>query len=190
MAIPTYLPLIISLIALVVPILNLLRILFETADGYRKCSEDVIGPWSKLRWRRWSWSEFRFEVHLVTPKPELQDISKMRLREESYRARFLTLWDRVPRDLERRADDINPGPTGSGKPQPWYRRSTEQHWNFSNSGKRAHALVQSGRVLDSSLTPDFDNRIIDMERRSTLSVMRGDEEQFNSPPFKHRFISD
>lgn len=80
MAIPTYVPLIISLVALVVTILNLLRILFETADGYRKCSEAVIGPWSQLRWRRWSWSEFRLGVHFVTPKLELQDISEIRLR--------------------------------------------------------------------------------------------------------------
>jgi hypothetical protein len=97
MAIPTYVPLIISLIALIVPLLNLLRVLFETADGYRKCSEAVIGPWSKLRWRRWSWSEFRFEVHFVTPKLELQDISETRLKEVSYQERFLTLRDRVPK---------------------------------------------------------------------------------------------
>jgi hypothetical protein len=164
MAIPTYVPPIISLFALVVPVLNLLRVLFETADGYRKCSEAAISPWLKLRWRRWSWSEFGFEVHFVTPKLELQDISETRMKEASYRECFLTLRDRVPRELEGWADDTNPRPTGSRKPQPWYRRSTKRHWNFSNSAKRAHALVQSGRVLDSSLTPDFDNRIINMER--------------------------
>jgi len=183
MAIPTYVPLIISLIALVVPILNLLRILFETADGYRKCSEAVIGPWSKLRWRRWSWSEFRFEVHFVTPKLELHDISEARLRETSYRECFLTLRDRIPWEQEADA-------AGYTKSQPWYSRFARQHWNFFNSAKRAHALVQSGHVLDSCLTHDFDNRTINMERRLTLSVMRGDEEQFESPSVKHRFVSD
>ena len=190
MAIPTYVPLIISLFALIVPILNLLRILFETADGYRKCSEAVIGPWSKLRWRRWSWSEFRFEVHFVTPKLELQDISETRLREDSYRESFLTLRDRVPKQLEGQADDTSPRPAGPGKPQAWYRRGTTRPWNFFNSAKRAHALAQSGRVLDSSLTPNFDNRIINTERRSTMSLMRGDEEQFKPRPVKHRFVSD
>jgi hypothetical protein len=185
MAIPTYVPLIISLIALVVPILNLLRILFETADGYRKCSEAVIGPWSKLRWRRWSWSEFRFEVHFVTPKLELHDISEARLRETSYRECFLTLRDIIPRKQDAGADAA-----GYTKSPPWYSRSATRHWNFFNSAKRAHALVQSGRVLDSCLMQDFDNRTIYMERRSTLSVMHGDEERFNSPPVKHRFVSD
>jgi hypothetical protein len=190
MAIPTYVPLIISLIALVVPVLNLLRVLFETADGYRKCSEAVIGPWSKLRWQRWSWSEFRFEVHFVTPKLELQDISETRLKEASYQTYFLTLRDRVPKRLAAEVDDKIPRLAGYNKARPWYSRSTTRHWRFFNSAKRAHALVQSSRVLDGSLTHGFDNRIINMERRSTLSVMRGDEEQFTSPPVKHRFVSD
>jgi hypothetical protein len=190
MAIPTYVPLIISLFALVVPILNLLRILFETADGYRKCSEAVIGPWSKLRWRRWSWSEFRFEVHFVTPKLELQDISEMRLKEVPYQERFLTLRDRVPKKEEGEVEDTNPRPAGSKSFQPWYRRISIRHWKFFNSAKQRHALLQSGNVLDACLTHDFDNGIISMERRSTLSAMRGDEEQVNSPSVKHRFVSD
>jgi hypothetical protein len=192
MAIPTYVPLIISLIALVVPVLNLLRILFETADGYRKCSEAVIGPWSKLRWRRWSWSEFRFEVHFVTPKLELQDISKARVKEASYRECFLALPDRVPKKQEGEADDTNPRSAGNKSPQPWYRRISTQHWKFFDSAKRDHALAQSGYVLDTSLTTDFDNRIINMKRRSTLSAPCGDEEseQGNASSVKHRFVSD
>jgi hypothetical protein len=237
MAIPTYVPLIISLIALIVPILNLLRILFETADGYRKYSEAVIGPWSKLRWRRWSWSEFRFEVHFVTPKLELQDISETRVIQASYRECFLELRDRAPRKQAAEADDTRSRPVGVKMPQRWYsttvtrqwrlsgsakrtgvpvlpmrqegdandvtselvgyqqsqrwyRRFAMPHWKLTNSAKRAHALAQSGYVLDSSLTSDFDNRIIHMEIRSALSVMRGDEEQSNSLSVKHRFISD
>jgi hypothetical protein len=190
MAIPTYVPLIVSLIALVVPVLNLLRILFETADGYRKCSEAVIGPWSKLRWRRWSWSEFRFEVHFVTPKLELQDISKARLEEASYRECFLALPDRVPKKQEGEADDTDSRPAGNKSPQPWYRRISTRHWRFFDSAKRAHALAQSGYVLDTSLTTNFANRIINMERHSTLSTPCGDEEQGNKSSVKHRFVSD
>ena len=136
MAIPTYVPLIISLIALVVPVLNLLRILLESAEGYRKCSEAVIGPWSRLRWRRWSWSEFRFEVHFVTPKLELQDISETRLEEVSYQERFLTLRDRVPGKQERETDDAKPKPGAHKKPQSWYWRIPTSRWKSANSAKR------------------------------------------------------
>jgi len=193
MAIPTYVPLIISLIALIAPVINLLRVIFETAEGYRKCSESVIGPWSKLRWRRWSWSEFRFEVHFVTPKLELQDISELRLKEDSYRAHFLTLRDRVLKKQEGGANDAMPTLVEYGHTKTWYptpREVAARRWGFSNSAKRADALFQSGDVLDSSLVPEFDNRIIHVGRRSVLSMMRGDEEQVNAPPANHRFISD
>jgi hypothetical protein len=140
-AIPTYVPLIISLIALVVPILNLLRILFETAEGYRKCSEAVIGPWSKLRWRRWSWSEFRFEVHFVTPKLELQDISKARVKEASYRECFLALPDRAPQKADGQVDDTKPSPVGHKKPRSWHSNIATRYWRFPGSVKRTDASV-------------------------------------------------
>lgn len=106
MAIPTYIPLIISIIALILPSLNTLRVFFETAEGYKKCSEAVIGPWSKLRWRRWSWSEFRFETHFVTPKIVLHDISEERLKQDVYKARYLALHKRRP---GYRAEEQGPG---------------------------------------------------------------------------------
>jgi hypothetical protein len=129
-------------------------------------------------------------VHFVTPKLELQDISETRLKEASYRECFLTLRDRVPRTAGGDADETNPKPVGARKPRPWYWRIVTRQWHFSNSAKRANALFQSGDILDSCLTHDFDNRIINMERRSTLSVMCSDEEQVNSPLVKHRFVSD
>jgi hypothetical protein len=140
MAISTYVPLIISIFALVLPFLNTLRIFFETAEGYKKCSEAVIGPWPKLRWRRWSWSEFRFETHFVTPKMVLHAISEEKMEQDSYKAYYMMLRDRCPSRLE------------------------EGDWNLSlhhlrfSSTKRAFALLQSGAILDASLTPDFDTR--------------------------------
>jgi hypothetical protein len=180
MAIPTYVPLIVSLIALVVPILNLLRILFETADGYRKCSEAVIGPWSKLRWRRWSWSEFRFEVHFVTPKLELQDISEARLKEASYQRYFVTLGDRESGNQEAKTDDTNLTPGRNSKIQPWRRwrrKLAAQHWKFSNSAKRERALSESGNVLNRSLMGDSDEH-----ERSTSTDTRGDVINSNLTP--------
>lgn len=57
----------VSLVALIVALLQLLAQFFGTADGYRRCSESIIGPWHWLRWRRWLWTEFRYETNFVTP---------------------------------------------------------------------------------------------------------------------------
>jgi hypothetical protein len=129
-------------------------------------------------------------VHFVAPKLELQHISEARSKGVSYQGRFLTLRDRVPRKIEGETDDTNPRPAGYKSSQPWYWRISTKHWKFFDSAKRTDTLLQSGDFLDSCLTHDFDNLIISMERRSTLSVMRGDEEQFNPPSVKHRFVSD
>lgn len=57
----------VSLVALIVAFLQLLAQFFGTADGYRRCSESIIGPWHWLRWRHWLWTEFRYETNFVTP---------------------------------------------------------------------------------------------------------------------------
>lgn len=57
----------VSLVALIVAFLQLLAQFFGTADGYRRCSETIIGPWHWLRWRHWLWTEFRYETNFVTP---------------------------------------------------------------------------------------------------------------------------
>lgn len=59
--------LIISLIALMIALLQLSAALFGTAEGYRRCGEATIGPWSQLRWRKPIKSELRFETHFEAP---------------------------------------------------------------------------------------------------------------------------
>ncbi|KAF1956326.1 hypothetical protein CC80DRAFT_535663 [Byssothecium circinans] len=60
--------LIISVIALIVTSNQLLAQVLSSAEGYRRCSESVIGVWHRLRNRKWRWSEFRFETLYVTPQ--------------------------------------------------------------------------------------------------------------------------
>lgn len=60
--------LVVSLIALTIALGQLSQQLLGTAEGYRRCSETAIGPWHRLRWRHWIWTEFRYETHFITPK--------------------------------------------------------------------------------------------------------------------------
>lgn len=60
--------LIVSLIALVVTINQLVAQLAGTADGYRRCAASVIDVWHVKRKRVFKWSEFRFETQYVTPQ--------------------------------------------------------------------------------------------------------------------------
>ncbi|KAJ4286688.1 hypothetical protein N0V90_012940 [Kalmusia sp. IMI 367209] len=64
--------LVVSLVALLLTSAQLLQQLLGTAEGYRRCAPSVIGPWAKLRDRKWNWSEFRFEVQYVTPHFEFR----------------------------------------------------------------------------------------------------------------------
>ena len=59
--------LIVSLIALFIALLQLLQQIFGTAEGYRRCQESIIGPWSKLRGRKIRWSELRIETVFCVP---------------------------------------------------------------------------------------------------------------------------
>ncbi|KAI0021192.1 hypothetical protein F4780DRAFT_739496 [Xylariomycetidae sp. FL0641] len=69
--------LIVSLVALLVALGQLLQAYFATADGYRRCSESVTGPWHRTRKRRFIWSELRFETVFVTPEILLVDDDRM-----------------------------------------------------------------------------------------------------------------
>jgi len=60
--------LVVSLIALLLTVTQLLQALFSTADGYRRCGEPVIGPWHRLRKSILIWSELRYETRFTTPK--------------------------------------------------------------------------------------------------------------------------
>lgn len=59
--------LIVALFALLIAVGQLLQQIFGTADGYRRCQESVIGPWSKKVRLKWRWSQFRFETMFTTP---------------------------------------------------------------------------------------------------------------------------
>lgn len=60
--------LIVSLVALFIALLQLSQAFLGTADGYRRCAESVLGPWHRLRHRKWHFSEFRFETQYITPQ--------------------------------------------------------------------------------------------------------------------------
>jgi hypothetical protein len=60
--------LMVSFIALMITTVQPLQKLLGTGEGYRRCAKLMIGPWHRLRWRRWVWGEFRYETHFVTPK--------------------------------------------------------------------------------------------------------------------------
>lgn len=59
--------LIISIIALIGAILQLLQQYFSSAEGFSNCGEQVMGPWSLYRARKFRWTELRFEVQFEAP---------------------------------------------------------------------------------------------------------------------------
>lgn len=59
--------LIVSLVALVTTVLQVLQQYFSSAEGYRRCANSVMGDWSKGTHRRLVWREFRVEVVFETP---------------------------------------------------------------------------------------------------------------------------
>lgn len=63
--------LIVSLVALVVTASQLLAQSFATAEGSRRCSKAVIGPWNSLTSWKWHWYEWRFETVFTYPHFQL-----------------------------------------------------------------------------------------------------------------------
>lgn len=59
--------LIISVIALVGTILQLLQQYYSSAEGYSNCGQRVMGEWSVNRKRKFRWTELRFEVQFEAP---------------------------------------------------------------------------------------------------------------------------
>ena len=59
--------LIISLVALLTTLLQLLQQYYATADGYRRCQNSVIAGWAAWTHRHFRWYEFRFETIFVVP---------------------------------------------------------------------------------------------------------------------------
>jgi hypothetical protein len=58
---------VISLIALVSTIGQLLQQYLGTSDGYRRCRSSVMGLWGKSTRRAFDWGDMRFEVFFETP---------------------------------------------------------------------------------------------------------------------------
>jgi len=59
--------LVVSLVALLTTVLQVLQQYFSSADGYRRCAESVMGLWAKNTHRKLRMYEFRVEVVFETP---------------------------------------------------------------------------------------------------------------------------
>jgi uncharacterized protein YsxB (DUF464 family) len=59
--------LIVSLVALVTTVLQVLQQYFSSAEGYRRCAQSVMGDWASGTHRKLRWGEFRVEVVFETP---------------------------------------------------------------------------------------------------------------------------
>ncbi|APA14772.1 hypothetical protein SS1G_06788 [Sclerotinia sclerotiorum 1980 UF-70] len=59
--------LIVSVVALLTTCLQVLQQYFSSAEGYRRCAESVMGPWSKGTKRKLNIKEIRVEVVFETP---------------------------------------------------------------------------------------------------------------------------
>ncbi|CAD6446559.1 37b8fa0f-1443-4b7a-ac19-38ea7d2d8aec [Sclerotinia trifoliorum] len=59
--------LIVSVVALLTTCLQVLQQYFSSAEGYRRCAESVMGPWSKGTKRKLNLKEIRVEVVFETP---------------------------------------------------------------------------------------------------------------------------
>lgn len=59
--------LVISVVALIGSILQLLQQYYSSAEGYSNCGDQVMGEWALTRRRKFRFSELRFEVQFETP---------------------------------------------------------------------------------------------------------------------------
>ncbi|KAK7897697.1 hypothetical protein LTR67_004327 [Exophiala xenobiotica] len=59
--------LVVSLVALIVALLQVLQQYTATADGFRRCQASVMGDWAALTQRRFRMSELRFETVFAVP---------------------------------------------------------------------------------------------------------------------------
>lgn len=59
--------LVVSVVALIGAILQLLQQYYSSAEGYSNCNQRVMGEWALSRKRKFRWGELRFEVQFETP---------------------------------------------------------------------------------------------------------------------------
>jgi hypothetical protein len=58
---------VVASVAFFVAVSQVLQQYFATAEGYRRCQYSVMGQWSGFTYRKFRWSEFRFETRFTTP---------------------------------------------------------------------------------------------------------------------------
>ena len=68
--------LVVATIALTVALGQISQQYLGTAEGYRRCKEEVIGAWAARTHRKWHWYEFRFETKYTTPDIDLLSSSQ------------------------------------------------------------------------------------------------------------------
>ncbi|RDA90828.1 hypothetical protein CP533_1550 [Ophiocordyceps camponoti-saundersi (nom. inval.)] len=59
--------LVVSIIALLATVMQVIQQYYASASGYSKCNEKVMGGWAKTKSRRFSWDELRYEVQFDAP---------------------------------------------------------------------------------------------------------------------------
>ena len=74
--------LVVSLFALVVAVYQFLQQIFGTAEGYRRCKKEVIGPWAANTHRKFHWYELRLETTYVVPDIDLLSQSQFEVRSQ------------------------------------------------------------------------------------------------------------
>ncbi|KZS92735.1 hypothetical protein SISNIDRAFT_455341 [Sistotremastrum niveocremeum HHB9708] len=82
--------LVVSFVAFLVAILQVVQQYAATAYDYRRCSQHTIGSWARHTHRRWIWSEVRFEIMFATPRISLSP------RASPYTLPFPSLEEHVP----------------------------------------------------------------------------------------------
>lgn len=77
-----YIAFIVSLVALVLTLGQLLQQYFATAEGYRRCQPSVMGNWGTKTRRRWRFGEFRFETIYYVPSLSVHPVNSVNLAPE------------------------------------------------------------------------------------------------------------
>lgn len=118
----------VSLASFLLAGLTLFKGLFETAEGYKRCGEPSIGPWSRMTWRRWRWYELRFETHFIAPK--------------------ISINRHLPDDAAIRGDGVS----SLRRAKPFTNRSHPFTWRPTSRWSRKLAFSQCKAVLEETLS--------------------------------------
>ncbi|KAK2468839.1 hypothetical protein H9L39_19601 [Fusarium oxysporum f. sp. albedinis] len=64
----TIVALIVSAVALIIALAQLLAQVIGTVEGHRRCQKTVMGAWANKTRRDWHWRQFRYETIFTTPE--------------------------------------------------------------------------------------------------------------------------